>query len=257
MPNDNAITRLLYAILSQKCLKDIDWNKVAHDPILSQEITNGHAARMRYSRFKKQMDGTTGIVNKQKNPRPRKSKVEKNKAVKKEKGKKSREEEDDAEKVKQEREDTVESEGGVELKREMEMVVKSEPSERESSVMPSPFTPHSQTYSNSQNSTPSPSQSHHGFGPFGAGMGDMDEMLVSFGAPSMTGEVYPMLDHGFGGGMGVGMNIGMGDPYEPSLWHHHSHEQQAAHAGMHRRDQTIGDDVVKTEPRWEEAYRRV
>lgn len=30
----------------------IDWNKVAHDPILAQQITNGHAARMRYSRFK-------------------------------------------------------------------------------------------------------------------------------------------------------------------------------------------------------------
>ena len=84
MANDTATTRLLYAILSQKCLKDvrpllfqldfhgsltyytnvknqIDWNKVAHDPILSQEITNGHAARMRYSRFKKQMEGTAPI----------------------------------------------------------------------------------------------------------------------------------------------------------------------------------------------------
>lgn len=35
----------------------IDWNKVAHDPILSQEITNGHAARMRYSRFRSAMLG--------------------------------------------------------------------------------------------------------------------------------------------------------------------------------------------------------
>ena len=39
----------------------IDWNKVAHDPILSQEITNCHAARMRYSRFKKQMEGTAPV----------------------------------------------------------------------------------------------------------------------------------------------------------------------------------------------------
>ncbi|KAI1438571.1 hypothetical protein GGR50DRAFT_368703 [Xylaria sp. CBS 124048] len=55
--NDNAMTRFLFAILRQKNLKDIDWNQVAHDPILAQEITNGHAARMRYSRFKSAMLG--------------------------------------------------------------------------------------------------------------------------------------------------------------------------------------------------------
>ncbi|KAI8634089.1 hypothetical protein F5Y19DRAFT_198954 [Xylariaceae sp. FL1651] len=55
--NDNAMTRFLFAILRQKNLKDIDWNKVAHDPILAQEITNGHAARMRYSRFRSAMLG--------------------------------------------------------------------------------------------------------------------------------------------------------------------------------------------------------
>ncbi|KAI1809493.1 hypothetical protein GGS20DRAFT_596150 [Poronia punctata] len=55
--NDNAMTRFLFAILKQKNLKDIDWNKVAHDPILSQPITNGHAARMRYSRFRSAMLG--------------------------------------------------------------------------------------------------------------------------------------------------------------------------------------------------------
>ncbi|KAI1381479.1 hypothetical protein F4677DRAFT_127079 [Hypoxylon crocopeplum] len=55
--NDNAMTRFLFAILRQKNLKDIDWNQVAHDPILSQEITNGHAARMRYSRFRSAMLG--------------------------------------------------------------------------------------------------------------------------------------------------------------------------------------------------------
>ncbi|KAH9210196.1 hypothetical protein DL95DRAFT_475264 [Leptodontidium sp. 2 PMI_412] len=36
----------------------IDWDRVAHDPILSQEVLNGHSARMRYSRFKKLMDGS-------------------------------------------------------------------------------------------------------------------------------------------------------------------------------------------------------
>ncbi|KAF7900637.1 uncharacterized protein EAF01_007939 [Botrytis porri] len=85
MTNDGAINRLLYAILSQKCLKDIDWNKVAHDPILSQEITNGHAARMRYSRFKKQMDNATSLpVNSKKTATPRRSRVEKKKSTKRE-----------------------------------------------------------------------------------------------------------------------------------------------------------------------------
>ncbi|KAJ4307041.1 hypothetical protein N0V88_000416 [Collariella sp. IMI 366227] len=55
--NDNAMARFLFAILQQKCLKDIDWNQVAHNPILTQEITNGHAARMRYSRFRAAMLG--------------------------------------------------------------------------------------------------------------------------------------------------------------------------------------------------------
>ncbi|KAL1854881.1 hypothetical protein Daus18300_011299 [Diaporthe australafricana] len=50
--NDNIMARFLFAILQQKNLKDIDWNAVAHNPILAQEITNGHAARMRYSRFR-------------------------------------------------------------------------------------------------------------------------------------------------------------------------------------------------------------
>lgn len=36
----------------------IDWNQVAHNPILTQKITNGHAARMRYSRFKSSLLGT-------------------------------------------------------------------------------------------------------------------------------------------------------------------------------------------------------
>ncbi|RAL66347.1 hypothetical protein DID88_006016 [Monilinia fructigena] len=93
MTNDGAINRLLYAILSQKCLKDIDWNKVAHDPILSQEITNGHAARMRYSRFKKQMDSTTSLPSRpRKMATPRRSRVEKKKPAKREPKVKGREE---------------------------------------------------------------------------------------------------------------------------------------------------------------------
>ncbi|KAH6645978.1 hypothetical protein BKA67DRAFT_540972 [Truncatella angustata] len=53
--NDNVMARFLFAILQQKNLKDIDWNKVACNPLLAQEITNGHAARMRYSRFRSAM----------------------------------------------------------------------------------------------------------------------------------------------------------------------------------------------------------
>lgn len=34
----------------------VDWNRVASDV----EVSNGHAARMRYSRFRQQMEGTTG-----------------------------------------------------------------------------------------------------------------------------------------------------------------------------------------------------
>ena len=77
--NDNAMARFLFAILQQKCLKDvshqdgracvtngyaklmfllqIDWNEVARNPVLTQEITNGHAARMRFSRFRQQILG--------------------------------------------------------------------------------------------------------------------------------------------------------------------------------------------------------
>ncbi|PSR83133.1 hypothetical protein BD289DRAFT_483497 [Coniella lustricola] len=54
--NDHPMVRFLFAILQQECIKtvmkNVDWNLVAHNPILSQEISNGHAARMRYSRFR-------------------------------------------------------------------------------------------------------------------------------------------------------------------------------------------------------------
>lgn len=49
---DNALARFLYAILKQKNLKDIDWNLVAQDDALIDPCPNGHAARMRYSRYK-------------------------------------------------------------------------------------------------------------------------------------------------------------------------------------------------------------
>lgn len=48
---------------------EIDWNRVASD----LDVSNGHAARMRYSRFRQQMEGTTGAVRAK-----RKSKKDKN-----------------------------------------------------------------------------------------------------------------------------------------------------------------------------------
>lgn len=45
--------KFLYTILKQLDLKSIEWNQIAE----ATGITNGHAARMRYSRFKKQMEG--------------------------------------------------------------------------------------------------------------------------------------------------------------------------------------------------------
>ncbi|KAK3490529.1 uncharacterized protein B0T23DRAFT_163880 [Neurospora hispaniola] len=60
---ENAMARFLFAILQQKSLKDIDWNEVAASPFLCQKISNGHAARMRYARFRASMLGTQ--------PRPR------------------------------------------------------------------------------------------------------------------------------------------------------------------------------------------
>ncbi|RGP66841.1 hypothetical protein FLONG3_8713 [Fusarium longipes] len=57
-PNsENAMARFLLAILNQKNLKDIDWNAVASDPVLLQPITNGHAARMRFARFRATVNG--------------------------------------------------------------------------------------------------------------------------------------------------------------------------------------------------------
>ncbi|RCI16214.1 hypothetical protein L249_2372, partial [Ophiocordyceps polyrhachis-furcata BCC 54312] len=61
-PNDkNEMARLLYAIIKQLNLTKvsfqllINWDQVARDPVLLQPISNGHAARMRYFRFKETM----------------------------------------------------------------------------------------------------------------------------------------------------------------------------------------------------------
>ncbi|MCJ1307183.1 hypothetical protein MMC25_000829 [Agyrium rufum] len=50
---DNANAKFLYTIIKQLDHRNIDWNLVAKE----LGITNGHAARMRFSRFKQHMDG--------------------------------------------------------------------------------------------------------------------------------------------------------------------------------------------------------
>ncbi|KAF7588790.1 hypothetical protein BBP40_005221 [Aspergillus hancockii] len=55
MPTDGPTVKFLYTIIKQLDLKSIDWSLVASQ----LEISNGHAARMRYSRFRQQMEGTT------------------------------------------------------------------------------------------------------------------------------------------------------------------------------------------------------
>jgi hypothetical protein len=62
---DGQTARFLYTILKQLDLKAIDWNLVAE----GLDITNGHAARMRFSRFKQHMEG---IPTQPRNPRPKK-----------------------------------------------------------------------------------------------------------------------------------------------------------------------------------------
>ncbi|KAJ5721829.1 uncharacterized protein N7483_009763 [Penicillium malachiteum] len=56
LDTDGPTPKFLYAMLKQLDLKTIDWNRVAVDI----QISNGHAARMRFSRFRNQMEGTTG-----------------------------------------------------------------------------------------------------------------------------------------------------------------------------------------------------
>lgn len=83
---DGQTAKFLYTIIKQLDLKAIDWNLVAG----SLEITNGHAARMRYSRFKQHMEGA---VTQPRAPRASKKEGKEGKEVGK-KGKKRGFEED-------------------------------------------------------------------------------------------------------------------------------------------------------------------
>ncbi|KEF52155.1 uncharacterized protein A1O9_11781 [Exophiala aquamarina CBS 119918] len=80
----------LYAILKQLDLRNIDWNAVAD----KLDISNGHAARMRYSRMKPQFEG---VAAQPRTPRPKKEKTNSKPAIKdKGKGKRLLLEEEEA-----------------------------------------------------------------------------------------------------------------------------------------------------------------
>ncbi|EXJ82666.1 hypothetical protein A1O3_06480 [Capronia epimyces CBS 606.96] len=73
--NDGQTPIFLYTILKQLDLRSIDWNLVAS----SLDISNGHAARMRYSRMRGQFEG---LSNQPKAPKARKEKDGESKASK-------------------------------------------------------------------------------------------------------------------------------------------------------------------------------
>ena len=207
---------------------------MANHPVLSQEISNGHAARMRYSRVKKQMEPTSATPSPRK-PResksPRKSKVEKNKGRAK---RETRKKTDAATKFKLETPEMTPDVGGPAIKAESEM----------------PATPPSQpSYLESPDASPSPGQSQQSFG-HGHGMGEMDDMMTSFGMPGDNGMFPPMMSGGFGSGMSpMGMEMGIGvDPFD-NMWQQghvpEGHEGMSGESGVH----------VKKEPRWDDAYR--
>jgi hypothetical protein len=219
---------------------------VSKNKILNNEITNGHAARMRYSRFKTQMDSSIGIVKKRRKNSPRKPKVEK--VVKKEKVRKDEksdevDEQQDAESEREERQKCEDEESMVGGRRLVKRELVETSGEYASGM---PYTP------KSQYSTPSPGMSHHGFDTLD---NDLDDMATSFGfSEAMGADMYaPMMGHGYDSGMGMGMSMGMADSFDP-LWHEH----EARQIGSRGERELISEDgvLVKNEPRWEEGYRR-
>jgi hypothetical protein len=230
---------------------------------------------MRYSRFKKQMDGTA-TVRRPRGPNSPRKKVEKNVNKSPRKGKGKAREEEDERIVKPEpemgsREGTVESEAVSEGLR-MEKKVKLEPglvaassSASEPTPRTMPGTPSSTSrYIREVSTSPSPGPSDHERFE-GAGMSQMDEMGFSFGMhgneglPGMYGSA-PSMGEGMGSGfgiggmgMGLGMQMGMGDPYE-GLWHGHHGLGGNTDNGIPAGERGVH---VKTEPRWEDAYRHL
>ncbi|EPE36239.1 hypothetical protein GLAREA_05577 [Glarea lozoyensis ATCC 20868] len=245
MPNDSSMNRLLYAILSEKCLKDVNWDKVANNKILENEISNGHAARMRYSRFKTQMDSSIGIVKKRRKNSPRKAKADK--PIKKEKGRKNEnpENSDEQQDVKHEEmerqnlEDDDESLAGGRhmVKRELK-----EDSNEYPSILP--YTP------TSQYSTPSPGMSHQRFDTLGNGLDDMTTTFTSFTEALGPDMFEPsLMEHGYTSGLGMGMGMGMAESFG-TQWD--EGEPRYFNEASERSLMNTGGVFVKDEAQWEE-----
>jgi hypothetical protein len=219
---------------------------------------------MRYSRFKKQMDGVDPVKR-----GPRKNKVEK-RTTKSPKKVKDRKPSDDVEKIKLETPGPETPDlggGGQSTTGSMDgrsPLVKTEPGVA-SYATPGPSTPHT-SFSHpdvqrfeSPSPTPSPVTSFSRPGE----LSDMDEMMASFCMPDGSGMSPGMSGPGMyhqpmmgepamgGPGYGIGMNMGLGDPYD-GLWDPRSQSANVHGRGM-RGD---GNVMLKTEPRWEESYIR-
>ncbi|KAF6232264.1 hypothetical protein HO173_009647 [Letharia columbiana] len=119
MPTDGAISKFLYVIMKQLDLKSIDWQQVADQ----LDITNGHAARMRYSRFKQQMEGVAPAPRKARAavPRQRTSKPDKSDKNK------TQTEEHQGTVFKADKEENMDAMSGVEQTVKAEHFVKPEP----------------------------------------------------------------------------------------------------------------------------------
>ena len=250
---------------------------------------------MRYSRFKKQMDGTATKTRSRSNPNsPRKNNSNSKISKSPRKGKGKAKEETDVEDeggdsqsglgiemgIKPEpgsgmnlgsRQGTAESEafpGRSEKRFKLEPGLRGENQQQQQPTPKTmPGTPSSGRYNLEREASASPSE-HEGFP-------EIDEMGFSFGENTLPGMSMPMyapppapfaggaFDMGNGSGSGFGMGSGsvfgggMGhdNMYDP-LWH--GHTGSGGGNGMQSVGEAGGAGVqVKTEPRWEDAYRRV
>ena len=125
---DGQTARFLYTIIKQLDLKTIDWNSVAE----GLDITNGHAARMRFSRFKQHIEGAPtqpraarAKKEGEKDPKPRKSKGVKRAREGEAKEEDTKLEDDGHEEAR------LKQEGSVRVKPELDVGIKDEPGVKE------------------------------------------------------------------------------------------------------------------------------
>jgi hypothetical protein len=199
---------------------------------------------MRYSRFKKQMEGTAAVRRPRSSapPSPNKKRVEKNtKSSRKVKERQPSDAGNDRVKSEASESGYGTAEGTPEAGSEAASIKREHIAAGEENLLYSINTP-----VNSEPPTPSP-----GF----AASQDMDDMMSSFGMPGAEHMSHGHLSHGpmFPGvmedpnqayGLGMQMPMGLVDPFE-NLWHQPP-------------SQADGEEnvLVKTEERWEETYRQ-